>query len=128
MTTNDSVVKPETKLYDHLPVIDLIVLNVASGLDDLKPVNVVQRLTGLCYCILYRIFDADFRRAGQLDLFVDVFAHFSPRGLVVWGQKAIRVPASKSKSLKGFFRVVSQGCHTEDSASCARTRRSSFPV
>ncbi len=71
-----SVVKPEAKLYDYLPVIDLIVLNVASGLDDLKPVNVVQRLAGLCYCILYCIFDAGFRRTGQLDLFVDVFAHF----------------------------------------------------
>jgi hypothetical protein len=82
-----SVVKPEAKLYDYLPVIDLIVLNVASGLDDLKPVNVVQRLAGLCYCILYRIFDADFRRAGQFDLFVDVLAHFSPRGLVVHGKK-----------------------------------------
>ena len=83
-----SVVKPETKLYNHLPVIDLIVLDVASGLDDLKPVNVVQRLTGLCYRILYRIFDAVFRRAGQLDLFVDVFAHFSPRGLFVREEKS----------------------------------------
>jgi hypothetical protein len=82
-----SVVKPETKLYSNLPVIDLIIFNVASGLYDLKPVDVVQRLARLCHCVLYRIFDADLGGAGQLDLFVDVFAHFSPRGLVVCGLK-----------------------------------------
>ena len=82
-----SVVKPEAKLYNHLPVIDLVIFNVASGFDDLKPVNVVQRLSSLCYCVLYRIFDADLRSAGQLDLFVDVLAHFSPRGLLVSGLK-----------------------------------------
>ena len=80
-----SVVKPEAKLYDYLPVIDLIVLNVTSGLDDLKPVDIVQRLARLSYCVLYRILDAGFRGAGQLNLFVDVIAHFLPRGLVVCG-------------------------------------------
>jgi hypothetical protein len=77
-----SVVKPEAKLDGHLPVIDLIVLNVASGLNNLKPVDVMQRLAGLRNCVLYRIFDAGFRGAGQLDLFVDVLAHMSPQGLV----------------------------------------------
>jgi hypothetical protein len=78
-----SVVEPEAKLYNHLPVIDLIIFNVASGFDDLKPVDVVQCLAGLGNCVLYRIFDASFRSAGQLDLFVDMLAHMSPRGLVV---------------------------------------------
>jgi hypothetical protein len=82
-----SVVKPEAKLYSHLPVIDLVIFNVASGLDYLKPVDVVQRLARLCHCVLYRIFDAGLRGAGQLDLFVDVLAHFSPRGLLVCGLK-----------------------------------------
>jgi hypothetical protein len=80
-----SVVKPEAKLYSHLPVIDFIIFNVASGFDYLKPVNVVQRLAGFCHCVLYRIFDAGLRGAGQLDLFVDVLAHFSPQGLLVYG-------------------------------------------
>jgi hypothetical protein len=78
-----SIVEPEAKLYNHLPVIDLIIFNVASGFDDLKPVDVVQCLAGLGNCVLYRIFDASFGSAGQLDLFVDVLAHMSPRGLVV---------------------------------------------
>jgi hypothetical protein len=77
-----SVVKPETKLYSNLPVIDLIIFNVASGLDYLKPVDVVQRLACLCHCVLYCIFNAALGGAGQLDLFVDVFAHMSPQGLI----------------------------------------------
>lgn len=71
-----SVVKPEAKLYNNLPVINLIIFNVASGLDYLKPVDVVQRLGRLCHCVLYGIFDAGLRGAGQLDLFVDMLAHF----------------------------------------------------
>jgi hypothetical protein len=77
-----SIVEPEAQLYTHLPVIDLIIFNVASGFDDLKPVDVVQCLAGLADCVLYRIFDTSFRSAGQLDLFVDVFAHMSPQGLI----------------------------------------------
>lgn len=82
-----SIVKAEAKLYNNLPVINLIILNVASGLYDLKPVDVVQRLACLCHRVLYRIFNAGLGGAGQLDLFVDVFAHFSPRGLDVCGFK-----------------------------------------
>ena len=82
MTIEASVIKPEAKLYDYLPVINFIVFDVASGLNDLKPVDIVQRLAGLRNCVLYRIFDAGFRGAGQLNLFVDVIAHISPRGLV----------------------------------------------
>jgi hypothetical protein len=44
--------------------------------------NIVQRLAGLGNCVLYRILDAGFRGASQLNLFVDVIAHISPRGLV----------------------------------------------
>jgi hypothetical protein len=83
-----SVVEPEAQLYNHLPVINLIVFNVASGLDDLKPVDVVQCLAGLGDCVLYRIFDANFRSAGQLDLFVDVLAHISPLGLIFLSLKS----------------------------------------
>ena len=97
------VVKPEAKLYNHLPVIDLIVLNVAPGLDDLKPMDVVQRLGGLCYCILYRVFDAGLRSAGQLDLFVDVLAHISPRGLVVRVKKRNKNAHLKVEISQGIF-------------------------
>jgi hypothetical protein len=110
-----SVVKPEAKLYSHLPVIDFIIFNVASGLDYLKPVDVVQRLAGLCHCVLYRIFDAGLRGAGQLDLFVDVFAHFSPQGSFAF-KKSNKGARFKGESSLWILCALSQGCHNEDSA------------
>jgi hypothetical protein len=108
------VVEPEAKLYSHLPVIDLVILYIASSFDDLKPVDIVQCLAGLCYCILYGVFNARFGGAGQLNLFVNVLAHITPRNGSFAVPKAIKVPALKYRLVNGFFRVVSQRCHSED--------------
>jgi hypothetical protein len=89
-----SVIEPEAKLYDYLPVVNFIVLDVTSGLDDLKPVDVVQCLTSLGNCVLYRIFDAGSRGASQLNLFVDVIAHIHLEVSFAF-KKAIKVPALK---------------------------------
>jgi hypothetical protein len=74
--TGNLIVEPKPKLNRHLPVIDDIVGDVAACFDDLKPVNVVQSFTSLGNGILHGIFHTRFGRPGQLDLFVNMIAHW----------------------------------------------------
>jgi hypothetical protein len=60
--TANLVVEPKAELDGDLPVVDLIILDVSAGLDDLKPMNIVQRLSGLGNCILDGILNTGFRR------------------------------------------------------------------
>lgn len=91
------VVKPKAELDRDLPVIDLIILDVAAAFDDLKPVQIVQCLGCFGDRVLHRVFHAGFGRTRQLYLLVNVFAHKSSRqilfGLLYPVQfRAIKVP------------------------------------
>jgi hypothetical protein len=72
-------VQSEAELDGDLPIIHLAIFDVTAGLDDLEPMQIVQRLRRLRDRALDSIFDADFRGARQLDLFIDVFAHTNLR-------------------------------------------------
>jgi hypothetical protein len=87
-----SVVQSKTELDRDLPVINFIILNVAAAFDDLKPVQVVQRLCRLGDGVLDRIFHARFRRTRELDLFINMLVHKS--SLDILGC-AIKVPTSQ---------------------------------
>jgi hypothetical protein len=69
------VVQPKPELDRHLPVIDLVVLNVAAALDDLEPVQVMQCLGCFGNRVLDCIFYTRFGSTGQLDLLINMLVH-----------------------------------------------------
>src|ERR1043166_6407262 len=69
------VVEPEPELQSNLPIRNLLLLNATAGFDDLKPIEVMKGFRSFRDRGLDHIFDTSCRRAGQFNLFVDVFAH-----------------------------------------------------
>jgi hypothetical protein len=76
---DDLVIESKAEFYGHLPVIDFVILDITPSFDNLEPVNIVQRLSRFCDRVLHRVFDTGFRRAGQLNRFVDVLRHDTPQ-------------------------------------------------
>jgi hypothetical protein len=60
-STHYSIVEAKPQLNRNLPIVDLIVLDVTASFDDLKPMNVVKRLTRFGNGVLHGVFDTCFR-------------------------------------------------------------------
>jgi hypothetical protein len=73
----DLIVEPKPELNCNLPVIDLVVFDVAARFDDLKPMNVVQCLGGFGYGVLRGFFDTVLGRTRQFYLLVNMIVHES---------------------------------------------------
>jgi hypothetical protein len=96
LPNTDLIVEPKPKLNRHLPVIDGIVGDIAACFDDLKPVNIVQCFTSLGNGILDGVFHTRFGRPGQLDLFVNMIAHWKASffTIAIFAFGAITIPAT----------------------------------
>ena len=73
----DLIVEPKPELNCNLPVIDLVVFDVAARFDDLKPMNVVQGLARLRDRVLHGFFHAVLGRTRQFYLLVNMIVHES---------------------------------------------------
>ncbi len=65
----------ESDLHRHLKMLDSAILNMTTGLDNLKPSNVAEALSGAGDAGLDGILYAGFGRANDFDDFVDVLVH-----------------------------------------------------
>jgi hypothetical protein len=70
-----SGIQSEADLHCHLPVRNLVILEVAAHLTDLKPPHISDRLASSRDRIVHCVFDAVWRRTDQLNLFGDVVTH-----------------------------------------------------
>src|ERR1700730_10453852 len=66
-----SGIQSEADLHFHLPIRNLVILEVAAHLGDLKPPHISDRLVSSRDCV----FDAVWRGTDQLNLFVDMVTH-----------------------------------------------------
>src|SRR5580704_8957881 len=70
-----SGIQSEADLNCHLPLCNLVILEVAAYLGNLKPPHISDRLASSRDRIVHCVFDAVWRGTDQLDLFVDVVTH-----------------------------------------------------
>jgi hypothetical protein len=54
----ETLVQPEAQLDRHLPVIHIPFLKISAGINDLKPMQIVEGRRCLANRILNRVFDA----------------------------------------------------------------------
>src|SRR5580692_1637607 len=92
-----SGIQSEADLHCHLPVRNLVVLEVATHLGDLKPLHISDRLASSRDRIVHCVFDAVWRGTDQLNLFVDVVTHKRIKPLHVASGE--HIPRSKGASL-----------------------------
>src|ERR1700692_923352 len=70
-----SGIQREADLHCHLPVRNLVILEMAAHLGDLKPLHISDRLASSRDRVVHCVFDAVWRGTDQLNLFVDVVTH-----------------------------------------------------
>jgi hypothetical protein len=70
-----SGIQSEADLHCHLPIRNLVILEVAAHLGDLDPPHISDRLASSRDRVVDRIFDAACRGTDQLNLFVDMVTH-----------------------------------------------------
>jgi hypothetical protein len=70
-----SAIQSEADLHCHLPVRNLVILEVAAHFGDLKPLHISDRLASSRDRVVYCVFYAVWRGTDQLELFVDVVTH-----------------------------------------------------
>ncbi len=88
-----SAIQSEADLHRHLPVCNLVILEVAAYLGDLKPPHISDRLPCSRDRVVHCVFDAVWRGSDELDLFIDVVTHKSIKPLhLVSGE---HIPRSK---------------------------------
>ncbi len=70
-----SGIQSEADLHCHLPIRNLVILEVATDLGDLKPPHISDRLVSSRDRVVDCVFDAVWRGTDQLNLFVDMVTH-----------------------------------------------------
>jgi hypothetical protein len=77
----------ETYLDRHLPMTNLVLLDLSARLEDFEPAKIAQTLRSLGNGVLNCVFNAVGGRAHEFDLLVDMIAH----------AKRIRFPSQRPK-------------------------------
>jgi hypothetical protein len=70
-----SAIQREPHLHCHLPMRNLVLVELAAHLGDFKPTHIADCFASSTYCVVNCVFDAVRRGTDQLDLFVDVVTH-----------------------------------------------------
>ena len=70
-----SAIQSEADLHCHLPVCNLVILEVAAYLGDLKPPHISDRLASSRDRVVHCVFDAVWRGSDELNLFIDMVTH-----------------------------------------------------
>jgi len=68
-------IQRKADLYCHLPVIDFVVLDIASSFGHLEPPHVANRFLGAGNRISDRVVDALRRRTDQFNFLVNMVTH-----------------------------------------------------
>ena len=68
-------IQSEPDLHCHLPMRNLVILEVAAHLGDFKPPHIADCLASSRDRVVHCVFDAVWRGTDQLNLFVDVVTH-----------------------------------------------------
>jgi hypothetical protein len=115
-----SGIQGEANLYGHLPVRDLIILQMAANFRDLKPLHISDRLgrsrDRVVDCVIYAVW----RGSNQLDLLVDVVTHGRIKPLSVAageqisGSKSLRVDRLQGFAIPSSIRQVPNIAVTND--------------
>ena len=70
-----SVVERKADLDRHLPMVDLVVNDMATRLDNFKPTQVMNTLASFLDRIFDSLVSAYIGRSGKFDFFIDVVTH-----------------------------------------------------
>ena len=70
-----SAIQSKPDLQCHLPVPNLVILQVAPHLDDFKPIHIAYCFARSTDRVVHCVLDSGWRGTDYFDLFVDVVAH-----------------------------------------------------